>query len=57
MEEKLREMETIILVNLRMEFILEKELYMIKAVMLFNQELGDDFIFSKYPHFTYFNFQ
>ena len=57
MEEKLREMGTIILVNLRMELIMEKEFYMIKAVMLFKQEFGDDFNFSKYPHLTYFNFQ
>ena len=57
MEEKLREMGTIILVNLRMELIMEKEFYMIKAVMLFKQKFGDDFIFSKYPHLTYFNFQ
>ena len=41
--ERLKEMETITLVALSMSLILEKELCMIKRVMLFNLELGDDF--------------
>ncbi len=43
MGERLKEMETITLVTLSMGLIMETELRMIKMVMLFILEVGDDF--------------